>query len=212
MRVRVEERGKYNIYVYDIDITENMRMKCLKFAKDIILTGNQFSRLLPEEIRESGDVTLKQKLEVQRTYIGKLGELVFLTLLQIRRKKVNTDGMFDIFDGQNNVDGYDFITKDNKTVDVKTGYREIHKRLLVNCDQFNNSPKDFYVAVKLNAKDTDPKLTLVNWNDITLGTIIGYSDYEFLNNNARVGDFGEGPAKYWAYNRMLGIDKLIREF
>lgn len=212
MRVRVEERGKYNIYVYDIDITENMRMKCLKFAKDIILTDNQFSRLLPEEIRESGDVTLKQKIEVQRTYIGKLGELVFLTLLQIRRKKVNTDGMFDIFVGQNNVDGYDFITKDNKTVDVKTGFREIHKRLLVNCDQFNNIPKDFYVAVKLNAKDTDPQLTLVNWNDITLGTIIGYSDYEYLNNNARVRDFGEGPAKYLEYNRMLGIDKLIREF
>ena len=213
VKVRTEQRGNYNITIYDIDITENMRHRCLQFAKDIVLTGNQYSRLLPTQIRESGNITVQQKIEVQRTYVGKLGELVFLTFLQIKGKEVNTDGMFDIFVGQDNVDGYDFITKEKKTVDIKTGFRNIHSRLLVNCDQFENIPKDYYVAVKLNAKDVDPQLTLVNWDDITIGTIVGYSDYNYLSSqHDNVKNFGEGDAKYIDYNRTLGIDKLIREF
>lgn len=212
MRIRTEQRGNYNINVYDIDITENMRNKCLQFAKDIVLTDNQYSRLLPTQIKESGDISLQQKIEVQRTYIGKLGELVFLTFLKIKGKEVDMQGMFDVFVGQENVDGYDFITRDNKTVDIKTGFRGIHRRLLINCDQFNNIPKDYYVAVKLNAIDVDSELTLVNWDDITTGTIMGYSDYAYLNRYAKVRDFGEGDAKYIGYNRMMGIDRLVREF
>lgn len=212
MRIRTEQRGNYNINVYDIDITENMRNKCLQFAKDIVLTDNQYSRLLPTQIKESGDVSLQQKIEVQRTYIGKLGELVFLTFLKIKGKEVDMQGIFDVFVGQENVDGYDFITRDNKTVDIKTGFRGIHRRLLINCDQFNNIPKDYYVAVKLNAIDVDSELTLVNWDDITTGTIMGYSDYAYLNRYAKVRDFGEGDAKYIDYNRMMGIDRLVREF
>ncbi len=212
MRIRTEQRGNYNINVYDIDITENMRNECLQFAKDIVLTDNQYSRLLPTQIKESGDVSLQQKIEVQRTYIGKLGELVFLTFLKIKGKEVDMQGMFDVFVGQENVDGYDFITRDNKTVDIKTGFRGIHRRLLINCDQFNNIPKDYYVAVKLNAIDVDSELTLVNWDDITTGTIMGYSDYAYLNRYAKVRDFGEGDAKYIDYNRMMGIDRLVREF
>lgn len=212
MKVKTEQRGNYNINVYDIDITEGMRNRCLRFAKDIVLTDNQYSRLLPAQIRESGDITEQQKIEVQRTYIGKLGELVFLTLLRIKGKEVNTDGMFDVFVGQENVDGYDFITREEKTVDIKTGFRDIHRRLLVNCDQFENIPKDYYVAVKLNAKDIDSQLTLVNWDDITVGTIVGYADYDYLSQYARVRNFGEGDAKYLDYNRTMGIDKLIREF
>lgn len=134
VRIRTEQRGNYNINVYDIDITENMRNKCLQFAKDIVLTDNQYSRLLPTQIKESGDVSLQQKIEVQRTYIGKLGELVFLTFLKIKGKEVDMQGIFDVFVGQENVDGYDFITRDNKTVDIKTGFRGIHRRLLINCD------------------------------------------------------------------------------
>ncbi|WP_349820098.1 hypothetical protein [Catenibacterium sp. RTP21428st1_D7_RTP21428_210409] len=212
VRIRTEQRGNYNINVYDIDITENMRNECLQFAKDIVLTDNQYSRLLPTQIKESGDVSLQQKIEVQRTYIGKLGELVFLTFLKIKGKEVDMQGMFDVFVGQENVDGYDFITRDNKTVDIKTGFRGIHRRLLINCDQFNNIPKDYYVAVKLNAIDVDSELTLVNWDDITTGTIMGYSDYAYLNRYAKVRDFGEGDAKYIDYNRMMGIDRLVREF
>lgn len=212
VRIRTEQRGNYNINVYDIDITENMRNKCLQFAKDIVLTDNQYSRLLPTQIKESGDVSLQQKIEVQRTYIGKLGELVFLTFLKIKGKEVDMQGIFDVFVGQENVDGYDFITRDNKTVDIKTGFRGIHRRLLINCDQFNNIPKDYYVAVKLNAIDVDSELTLVNWDDITTGTIMGYSDYAYLNRYAKVRDFGEGDAKYIDYNRMMGIDRLVREF
>lgn len=86
MERRTELRGNYNVNVYDVDITSVMRTRALEFAKAIILTENQYSRLLPSEIRDSGDVTLKQKIEVQRTYMGKLGELVFLTYLRVRGK------------------------------------------------------------------------------------------------------------------------------
>lgn len=41
---------------------------------------------------------------------------------------------------------------------------------------------------------------------------MGYSDYAYLNRYAKVRDFGEGDAKYIDYNRMMGIDRLVREF
>lgn len=212
MKIRNERRNNFDVNVYDVDITADMRNQCLKFAKEIILSDNQYSRLLPSEIKNSGDISLQQKIEVQRTYLGKLGELVFLTFLSILDKQVDSNGMFDVYVGQNNVDGYDFVTKKNNTVDVKTGFRDNHKRLLINCEQFNNIPKDYYVAVKLNAKDVDSKLTLVDWDDITSGTIIGYAEYSYLKNYARINDFGEGNAKCIEYSRLLGINRLLKEF
>lgn len=189
-----------------------MRNQCLRFAKEIILSDNQYSRLLPSEIKNSGNVSMQQKIEVQRTYLGKLGELVFLTFLNNLKKKVDSNGMFDIYIGQSNVDGYDFVTKKNNTVDVKTGFRNNHKRLLINYEQFINIPKDYYVAVKLTATDIDSKLTLVDWDDITSGTVMGYAEYIYLKKQAKTKDFGEGNAKYIEYNRLLNIDCLLKEF
>lgn len=212
MERRTELRGNYNVNVYDVDITSVMRTRALEFAKAIILTENQYSRLLPSEIRDSGDVTLKQKIEVQRTYMGKLGELVFLTYLRVRGKNVSDTGMFEVYEGEENVDSYDFITVHNQTVDVKTGFRNNHRRLLINTEQFDNANKDYYVAVKLNAEDVDPKNKLVDWDNITKGTVLGYAEYGFLVETARIQNFGEGPARFLEYNRLLGIDRLIREF
>ena len=79
---KTEDRGGYDVGIYEVGVDYNMRNDALQFAKDIILSDNQFSRLLPENIRNSNNVSLQQKLEIQRTYIGKLGELVFLKLLK----------------------------------------------------------------------------------------------------------------------------------
>lgn len=212
MERRTEVHGNYHVNIYDVDITPAMRTRALDFAKAIILSGNQYSRLLPSEIRNSGDVTLQQKIEVQRTYMGKLGELVFLTYLRERGKNVNDDGMFEIYQGEENVDNYDFITIHNQTVDVKTGFRNNHRRLLINTQQFNNANKDYYVAVKLNAKDVDPENKLVDWDNITKGTVLGYAEYGFLAEKAGTQNFGEGAARFLEYNRLLGIDRLTREF
>lgn len=46
--------------------------------------------------------------------------------------------MLEVYEGQDNVDPYDFMTLRGHSVDVKTGFRNIHTRLLVNVEQFYN--------------------------------------------------------------------------
>lgn len=202
----------FNNKVKKVDATPEMKEQALGFAKSIILSGNQYSRLLPSEIRASGDVTEQQKIEIQRTYVGKLGELVFLKYLRMNGKEVDTYGMLDIYEGEANVDSYDFKTADGKTVDVKTGFRKIHSRLLINIEQFDNKKKDYYVAVKLNAEDTDSRKKLVDWDSITEGSVMGYAEYSYLAKNAKVKDWGEGPARYIEYYRLMGVDRLLSKF
>lgn len=209
---KIERRGRYDISVYEVSVDESMRKCALQFAKDIILSDNQYSRLLPVNIRNSNDISLKQKIEIQRTYIGKLGELIFLKLLREKGKCVSTEGMLDIYEGQRNVDSFDFETSDGESVDVKSGFRTIHTRLLVNLEQFNNSPKNYYVGIKLDAQDTNSTQKLVEWNSITLATVKGYAEYSFMEKRSDVIDFGEGLAKWLPYDRLLGIDKLINMF
>ena len=203
----------YNIPCYIVDITEEMRNQALSFSEEIIRRDNQYDRLLPKKIRECGDEELKKKFRIQRTYIGKLGELAFKAYLEEKGKTVNTDDMFVIYEGQENVDEFDFVTTDNKSVDIKTGYLENHKRLMVNCEQFLNNRKDYYVGIKL-ATTTERVVfgnVLVDFNNITSATIYGYCDYEFLNRQ-ETRDFGEGPAKARFYNALMGIDKLLEKF
>lgn len=42
--------------------------------------------------------------------------------------------MFIIYEGQDKVDSFDFITPTEETIDVKTGFRTIHQKLLVNLE------------------------------------------------------------------------------
>lgn len=212
MKQLMEQRGNYQIACYSVDITEEMKNEALKFAKDIILTDNQYSRLLPTEVWYSNDVEVKKKIEIQRTYMGKLGELVFLQYLTEKGKSVSTKGMFEVYEGQENVDDFDFITRSGKTVDVKTGFRRIHKRLLVNTEQFDGKPKDYYVAVKIDAMDVNSEQKLVDWDNISNAVIWGYAEYSYMRRSAGIGGFGEGPARWLYYNKLLGIDKLLSEF
>lgn len=209
MRVFTEQRGNYKVTCYEVNVDNEMKERALSFAKAIILSDNQYSRLLPSNIRTSKDISIQQKIEIQRTYMGKLGELSFAKLLSEIGKKVDTKGMFEIYEGQTNVDEFDFTTREGKSIDIKTGFRKIHKRLLINVEQFNNIPKDYYVAVKLNAFDIDPKGKLVNWDNITISTIYGYAEHWYIKRYAEIYDFGEGDARWLMYNKLMGIDKLI---
>lgn len=211
MKTYVERRLNYDVNIYEIEIDSEMKKSALNFAKEIILSDNQYLRLTIDEVRNTNNLELQRKLEIQRTYVGKLGELVFSKFLTEMNINHSTVGMLDIFPGKTNVDDFDFLTKDSKTIDIKTGFRDIHKRLLINIEQFENIPKDYYVAIKLNAKDENKQNKLVDWDTITSGIICGYADYNYLKQRLDVQDFGEGPAKSILYNRLLGIDKLINK-
>ena len=208
----VQKRSGFKTKVYFVDITDNMKVNALDFATKIIRSDNQYSRLLPIEVWESKDVDKQQKLEIQRTYAGKLAELAFADLLKEKGKEFDDADMFTIYEGQENVDEFDFITKDDKKVDVKAGFRDIHKRLLVNVEQFDNIPKDYYVGIKLNGVDVDSKEKIIDLNSITEATIYGYAEYAYMLNHAQCRDFGEGLARYLSYSQLLGVDRLIEMF
>ena len=208
----LERHGRYDVGVYQVGIDEEMRGAAQRFAREIILSDNQYSRLLPENVRSANDAGEQQKIEIQRTYIGKLGEIVFWKLLKSLGKTVDIQGMFEVYEGQDNVDLFDFKTAAGRSVDVKTGFRDKHTRLLVNIEQFDHIPKDYYVGVKLNAKDTNASQKLVDWDSITIATVKGYAEHSYMRAHAEVRDFGEGPARWLPYNNLLGIDRLIDMF
>lgn len=212
METFIQQRGRYFVNCYTINITQVMKSQALAFAKNIILSDNQYSRLLPDEIKECNNVNMQQKIEIQRTYMGKLGEAVFAEFLNNKNIRIDTRGMFDIYEGQQNVDSFDFITANGKTIDIKTGFRNIHKRLLVNIEQFDNLHKDYYVAVKIDTNDVDSKAKLVDWNNISMAHVLGYAEYAYMQQNARISNFGEGDARFLYYNNLLGIDSLLRMF
>lgn len=208
----IQKSSGFKTNVYYVDITDDMKEDALDFATQIIRSNNQYSRLLPMEVWESKDVAKQQRLEIQRTYAGKLAELAFADLLKEKGKYVDVTDMFTIYEGQENVDAFDFVTKDEKTVDVKAGFRDIHNLLLVNVDQFDNIPKDYYVGIKLNGVDLDSKEKIIDLQSITEAIIYGYAEYGYMLNHANCQDFGEGLARYLKYSQLMGIDKLITKF
>lgn len=120
--------------------------------------------------------------------------------------------MLTVFEGQTQVDSFDFKTRDEATVDVKTGFLPNHRRLLVNTEQFDRCPKDIYVAMKLHTVLLDEKTKLVNWQSIDSAQILGYAEYAYMKQHAGVRDFGEGEARWLHYHSLLGIDRLLPRF
>lgn len=184
----------------NVEVTPDMRQQALSFAENIILGNNQFDRL-PNEVA----------VRIQRTCIGKLGELVFAQVLLDRGVNVDFEQMFEIFEGQNNVDGFDFETNDNQTVDIKTGFRANHQRLMVNVQQLNH-PKDYYVGVKLNAIDPNLRESIVNLDSINTATIYGYATHNTLVNTNQPQYFGEGNACWLRYSDLRDINELLGRF
>lgn len=213
MSIVSTQHGRYQVNEYIIDIDQGMRDRALAFATKIKLSGNQYSRLLPEDLREetSDNIVRILKLEIQRTYVGKLGELAFLSLLREKGIECETAEMFTIYEGQENTDSFDFVSNDGILIDIKTGFRSNHSRLLINMEQFANHPKDYYVGVKLNGQDDTEDDKLILWDSVQTATIKGYAEKNYLNNRAER-DFGEGLAKYIEYDKLLGIDRLLRMF
>ena len=220
MRTIRTTRNGYTLNEYEVEISQEMRDKALSFACKIKLDNNQYDRLIPREYRtmpSDNEETIRNKerlflkYTIQRTYVGKLGELAFLALLNEKGIDCKTDGMFDIFEGQANTDRFDFVTSYDEKIDIKTGFRENHSRLLVNREQFEGDPKQYYVGVKLNAVDVVGDDRLIEWDSVETAVIKGYADRDYLQ-GLDYTDFGEGPAKAKAYNYLMGIDLLLKRF
>ena len=220
IRIIVTEHAGFQLNEYEVDISQDMRDKALAFASKIKLDDNQYNRLIPREYQtlpNDNEETIRRKerlflkYTIQRTYVGKLGELAFLVLLNERGLVCNTEGMFEIYEGQANTDSFDFLTANNKTIDVKTGFRNNHSRLLINQQQFERNPKDIYVGVKLNGRDVPGDDRLIEWDSVRTAIIKGYAERSFLQRLNYV-NYGEGPAKAIQYNQLLGIDRLLDGF
>ncbi len=190
-----------------------MRDAALAFAAKIKLDDDQFSRLLPPGLRRltPENLLVRLKLEVQRTYAGKLGELAFLALLRDRGIECDTTGLFEVYPGQENTDSFDFALPSGESIDVKTGFRSNHRRLLVNEQQLANIPKDYYVAVKLSAQDAPGDGKLILWDSVESATVKGYAQRGYLERLRSI-SYGEARAKGVEYDRLMGIDRLLSLF
>ena len=181
-----------------VNISNKMIRRCFNFSERIIIGNNQYNRL---------PTTINKRIE--RTFVGKLAEYAFLNYLHSINIQYDEGDMFTIYEGQENTDGFDFITSNGETIDIKSASKPFHSKIMVPIDQFIGSPKDFYVGVKLNSEINDNGLIISE--TITLATIHGYCTYKMLQNrNPR--NFGEGLCRYSELNDLNNIDYLIDKF
>lgn len=181
-----------------VPITSKMIERSYKFASEIILGDNQFDKL---------PTTIDKRIE--RTFVGKLAEVVFYEYLRSLGKKCDIGDMFEIYEGQEVVDGYDFIMENGKTIDIKSASRTDHYMIMIPIDQFERMPKDYYVGIKVNTGVSRSE-------DITMGsiktaTIYGYCDYDYLKKR-QTKNYGEYDCKAVQLEQLLDIKTIVDKF
>jgi hypothetical protein len=117
--------------------------------------------------------------------------------------------MFEIFEGQTNVDSFDFKTKNRETVDIKTASKSFHKRIMVPISQWKLE-KNYYVGIKI---ETNIEM---NSNEIIIDSINGAILYGYCTRSqigqSKTMSFGEGPCKHYLLDKLDDIDILLDEF
>lgn len=190
--------------LFEIDIDSEMIQKCYVFAEEIIKMNNQFNRMVPLNINRSN----MEKIRIMRTFAGKLGELCFSQFLTDRNIKHELNGMFDIYTGEENVDKYDFLTRDGELIDIKTAVFPNHSRIVIPIDQFNNMPKEYYVAIKLDVNLLENKYEDIDPYKIKRAYVYGYCSHKELKNQP-TGYLGEFHCKYISLNKLNNILQLV---
>lgn len=171
-----------------ISITEEDIKKCRDFASKKYKTT--FTRLIGQK---------NDREKEERIFLGKLGELVFLNFLNSKGIYPNIEGLFEIWDETTKGDKFDFETQEGKSIDVKTAIKHFHKKIMVNCSQFDNGKcKDIYVGIKIN-------------EDRTEGEIWGFCSNKDLSENPKK-DWGEGLAYWKELKDLEDIELLIKQF
>ncbi len=174
-----------------IEITEEERERCLKFAEALIIGKNQYNRL-----------NANDKQQIQRTCCGKIAEYAFLKYRRLSNPNYAEGDMFTIFEGEKNVDQYDFLDDKGNKIDIKTAFLPNHKNLMIPVDQLQNMPKDLYVGIKLNGKCEDELRDKhsVKIDTITEAEIIGEISYE---------EIMKLPTKNWGSDcKAVSLDSL----
>jgi len=177
-------------------ISKEEIVRCYKFAEDIIKQNNQYNRFHHS-----------QEIQILRTYIGKLAEYVFLKFIQSQKINYLEGDMFSIFQGQTNVDNFDFVTCKGEYVDIKTASRRFHTRIMIPIDQFRLK-KDYYVGIKLHFMESGEKII---YNNIKIATIYGYIDRSTMEKRP-IENFGEGDCKSAKLNELYNIKNLLTKF
>ena len=184
-----------------VEITKDMIDKAYSFAYQLETKNNQYARL-GQGIDEL----------IETTFIGKLGELVFYKFLTQAGKEVSMGDMLTIYEGQENVDKYDFQTRSGDTVDIKTGYLAKHKRLMVNTSQLHNIPKKYYIGVKLFTKSGSPQSPCTSpKDDWSYGIIEGWASHSELI-QAGSSFWGRDFANAIPYDNLKDINEIMELF
>ena len=177
-------------------ISYDDKKRCLEFSKKIILSNNQYDRF-----------SKNKYIQIQRTFIGKLAELIFLKFLNENDKKIDEGDMFEIYRGKSNVDSYDFITKNQKKVEIKSASKDFHKRIMVPKDQWHIT-KDYYVGIKIFAFYNGYEMDLSKTKS---ARIYGYCSRSQIEKSGWK-NFGEGECKFFSLNKMNNINELLEKF
>lgn len=181
----------------EIKVTMKQKQRCYNFAKEIIEGNNQFNRFAQSNLTQ-----------INRTYIGKLAELIFFDYIKSLGIKINEGDMFKIYEGQKNVDAYDFVLPNNKTIDIKTASLPFHKRIMIPIDQFISLKKDYYVGIRLNFSAIDKKIEPFS---IETAIIYGYTTRKILEKK-QTSNFGEGNCKAIELTELKDINYIINLF
>ncbi len=135
---------------------------------------------------------------VFRLFVGKLGEIAIVNYCQDLGIEPNTEGMFEIYAGIQNVDRFDFTLEDGRLIDVKTANQPFHTRIIVPSDQFQNQIKDIYVGVFVHVNEKR-------------ATIYGYVTREVLG-KTKIQNRGEGPGYEYVLRNLKDINEIINDF
>lgn len=168
--------------IITLNISNDDINKCKDFTNLVIdQTYNRFNKNMIERKK--------------RIFFGKIGEIVFYNFLISLNKKIESTEMFKVFQGEQNVDNFDFETMEGKSIDIKTAYQSFHNRIVIPEDQYENGKaKDFYVGVKI-------------FFEKKIAKIYGYTSKKNLLLNKKI-NFGEGNA-YWQYLDTLDDIKIL---
>jgi hypothetical protein len=179
-----------------LSVTPEEIDRCYAFAKKIIEGGNQFNRF-----------NQNTSTQINRTYIGKLAEYVFLHYLHSQMIEYAEGDMFEVFEGQENADTCDFLLPNGQSIDIKTASLPFHSRIMAPMSQFHLK-KDFYVGIKLNfATEKDEIIP----SKISSCILYGYADRAYMEARP-VQNFGEGDCKAVSLNKLLPIERLIKGY
>lgn len=183
--------------------------RCWTFSEIIIIGRNQYDRMMKRGLSASDKLSYR----IKRTFVGKVGEMAFYRFLEERNiRPGNLDAMFAIYEGETNVDKFDFQTAEGATVDVKAAVFSNHRRLLVPEDQFFSMPKNFYVGTKLDIPATIGDYGISFTKDCVKDVYIcGFATRAELLHCPTTNP-GEFPCKGLPLKDLNDIDKLLAMF